>query len=243
MKKLITVCLIVVIATSFVSADLINGGFESGMAGWTKQFITHGSDFSYINELDTTTSYHYSGGSALWGKATVYGNSVGWPDDEWTQAYAWSASQNLSNVTSVQLHLTDFVSNTNPPSWGYGQEIFLIISDGTNSASVLLIDNHEHPYGTSLVEAGKYTTSIGSDGRSWYDFDVSFDTTGFGAEFSGVNISNAKVGIYWEAVSWYNASQTFWAGAAVDDIKLIPEPATIALLSLGVLSLIRRKKH
>jgi hypothetical protein len=248
MKKLITFCIVVIPLaglSSFAPAAITNGGFESGMTGWTAEYANDGSNYGYNYELSVTDSYHYSGDSALWGKSYIVGDYSYWAEDDWARTYVWSDSQDLSSVTSIQLHLTDFQSNPDSYNfgWGWGQEVFLMLDDGTNQTSVLLAENHQHPYGTSLIEAGEYTISTGGDGRDWYDFDVPLDASYFGG-LSGLDLTSAKVGIYWEAINWNSSSQTLWAGAAVDDIQLVytPEPATMSLLGLGAFSLIRRKR-
>jgi hypothetical protein len=251
MKKLIVTCLIMAalaVLSNIASANINNGGFESGdLTGWTPDYTNDGSNWGSSYELSVTNSYYHSGQNALWGYAYIVGDISYWEEDDWEHTYVWSESQDLSNVASIKLYLTAFQSNPDPFGWGFGQDVYLMLDDGPNSVSVLLIDNHQYPY-TSLFDAGHYTTSVGSDDGTWYGFDVplSTDPNYFGAEFSSLDLSNAKVGIRWEARNWYDtSSQTLWVGAAVDDIELvyIPEPATICLLGLGALSLIRRKKH
>jgi hypothetical protein len=252
MKKLITICLIMATSTvlsNSASADIVNGGFETGdLANWNTEYTNDGTNYGYGNDAHVTNDYHYSGNYALWGRSDIVGDYSGYsdPESDWARTYVWSDSQNLSNVSSIQLYLTDFLSNTSydPQSsgWGWGQEVYLMLDDGTNQAAALLIDNHQDVY-TSLFDLGSYTTSQGSDGRDWYGFDVPLSTTYFGAGFSNFNLSNVEVGICWEAINWNSSSQTLWASAAVDDIELVvPEPATLCLLGLGALSMLRRKK-
>jgi hypothetical protein len=247
MKKLITLCIILLTlaALSNIASALTNGGFESGSLapGWISEYTNDGSNNGFSNQAYVTDDYYYSGDYALWGDASIAGDYSYWAEDDWSHTFVWSDYQNLSSVTSIKLYLTNFISNYSHASWGWGQEVYLMLDDGTNQAAALLIDNHEETY-ISLVDLGLCTTSEGSDGRDWYGFDVplSTDPNYFGAGFSNLTLSNAKVGIYWEARSWFDSPQTLWAGAAVDDIQLVPEPATMCLLGLGALSLIRRKR-
>jgi hypothetical protein len=204
-----------------------------------------GSNNNHINQAYATNDYYYSGTHSLWGYAEITGDynpdwSEGNLQEDWARTYVWSDYQNLSSATSIKLYLSNFVSNYSHDSWGYGQEVLLMLSDGTNQASAILIDNHQG--WVSLFDLGQYTDSTGGDGKTWHGFDVPMNTNFFGAGFSSLDLSNATVGICWEAISWHQYSYTLWAGATVDDIQLVPEPATICLLGLGALSLLRRKR-
>ena len=221
---------------------LTNGGFESGMTGWTSQYTQDGSNSGYSNQLYTTSAYHFSGQNSLYGYAYVVGDSSYWAEDDWSRTYAWSAPQDLRQLIHIQLYLAGFSSNTTHFSWGYGQEVWLVLSDGTHSAQALLIDNHEPDFG-SLVDRGLYSTAVGNDGRTWYRYQVEPTTTYFGG-ISSVDLSNARVGVMWEALSWHSSPQTLWAGAYVDDIslKMIPEPLTaVGFLLGGTLLALRRR--
>lgn len=245
MKTFLAVSIFLMVNAGFCFGAPINGGFESGLTDWTSVYEDDGTNTSHSNELNATTSYHYSGASALWGKATIVGDTqyttlpYPWeaPGRDWCHTYVWSGLTNLTNVTSIQLYLTDFQSSSSHSTWGWGQEVFLVLSDGTYTAQALLVENHE-PTFTPLP----HTTSVGSDGRTWFGFDIALTAANFGSAFNNLDKSSAKVGVYWEADSWEYISQTLWAGAAVDDIQLIPEPATISLLAFGGLFLLRRKK-
>lgn len=243
MKKSIAVRIITLtlaVLPSIASADISNGGFESGMTGWTTEYTNDGTNNGYTNQAYVTTQYHHSGTYSLWGYSDIY-RKDSYPEYDWSRTYVWSAPQNLSSVTSIKLYLTNFLSNYyDPLNWGWGQEVLLMLDDGTNQAGVSLIDNHESPY-ASLVDLGLYTYSLGNDTNHWYGFDVPLSENYF-AGLSNFDLSSTKVGICWEAISWNSSNPALFAGASVDDIQLVPELATICLLGLGGLALLRKRR-
>lgn len=239
---LMAACPSVCLGEAIVS-DPLNGGFEQGLSGWTSTCNDDGTNWGYRNEFGLTSDYHHSGDSALWGKTTIVGDN-GNPKDpgtpwegsgrDWSCIDAWSDPSDVTDVVSIQLSLTDFQFNPNHFGWGYGQQVWLTLSDGVNTLRALLLENHEQPY--SIPQP--YSTSVGSDGRTWRDYDVDLTEENFPG-LGGINKMSTMVGICWEADSWYSTSQTLWSGAAVDDIRLIqnsstPEPGTAIFLSVGV---------
>ncbi|MCX5634037.1 MAG: hypothetical protein NTW93_10255 [Phycisphaerae bacterium] len=125
MKKLMTICLIIsalAVSSDIVSANITNGGFETGdLTGWTYEDANSGHNGATGNALSVTEDYHYSGGHALWGSASLLSDCSAWNGQEdWSRTYAWSDAQNLSDVNSIQLYLTDFRSNPPPLQIGAG---------------------------------------------------------------------------------------------------------------------------
>lgn len=249
MKKTVFVCVLFlvcfVVAGGASFGSIINGGFESGMTGWSASYSNDTTNWGYEHQLYATSAYHHSGGNALWGSSLIVGDQSPWWQDDFSRTYAWSAYTDLTKTDSISLYLTNFQTNPNHFGWGYGQEVYLAISDGTDLVQALLIDHHEPAY-TSIFDLGKYTTSLGNDGRTWYKFDVPLTAEYFGAGISAIDMTSAKFGPCWEALNWYDwSSQTLWAGAAVDDVcQNVPEPATWLLFSGGGVALLfwRRKK-
>lgn len=221
---------------SMAWAAPLNGGFESGMAGWTTGYVNDGSNWGATGNALVTDDYYYSGQNALWGAVQIVGDNSYWWEEDWSRAYVWSETTNLTNTTSIQLYLTDFQSNQVHQSWGWGQEIFLVLTDGTTTVSALLVENHEPGYATPQPSV----PSIGADGRIWSGFDIALTSQNFGTSITNLNLASAQYGIMWEAINWNSSSQTLYANCAIDDIALVPEPASLALLTVGALVLRRR---
>jgi len=212
------ICLLVFMFTaSFSFGALINGGFETGdMTGWTSVYENPENNLCYV-----ASHSFYSGGYALQAVASAGAN-------DWTRTYAWSDFQDMSSATAITLQLTDVSFNDSNDYQGWGQEISLMLNDGTNQSSVLLAYNSQPPYGPSH----EYTLSIGSDGKTWQGFDVALGDFNV---ITGFNLSNAKVGIRWETVSWDNAPiGGLWASSAVDDVRIIPEPPSKTITIFGL---------
>jgi hypothetical protein len=247
-KCALVLCGLVVYSSAW--AGIANGGFESGLTGWTVQ-TTNGSNWGWGGDATVVNNYYYSGGSSLYGFASVNGDDTRFfptEDRDWSRTYAWSDSANLNGSTSVKFYLTDFQSNPPAGGWGWGQEIFLLLNDGVHEAGVLVIDNHEPTY-TSLFDLGLYTPSTGDDGRTWYCFDVPLnaDAANFGSAFGNLNLANTKIGFEWEADSWYDYPQNLLASAVIDDVSLQPVPEPSGLLALaggiGCLAPILRRRR
>lgn len=245
-KSALVLCGLVVSSSAW--AGIVNGGFESGLTGWTVQTSDDGSNNGWSGSATVVNDYYYSGGSSLRGSASVNGDYSYWAEDDWSRTYAWSDSANLNGSTSIKFYLTDFQSNPPADSWGWGQEIYLLLNDGVHQAGVMVIQNHEPTY-TSLFDLGLYTPSTGDDGRTWYCFDVPLnaDAANFGSAFGNLDLANTKIGFEWEALSWFSQPQTMLASAVIDDVSLQPVPEPSGLLALaggiGCLAPILRRRR
>jgi hypothetical protein len=238
------VSFICVLALASTSYGVVIGGWEGNMDGWTV-------------EWGETTSFSSTG-------ATMGSSSALKVMPSWTEWYVGAMDRPLSGsemalVTSrtadkFQLDVTRFAADWTPGAWGWWtpeSRIFLSVSFGLQN------DDDEWYYygaGQEVLGAAWYPTSIAPDHLTWRnglqyaDPDVTMT-----AEWSLATVQSA----YDTAISngFYrnggmdirlvcNIPDYVAPGAAyyLDNARLTPEPATMALLGLGGLAMIRRKR-
>ena len=88
-------------------------------------------------------------------------------------------------------------------------------------------DSDELPHWVRLVVSTAEGNLVGQDGRIQFDFKDAFTESWAGAEFYQLD-----PGPWWGE----------WIRVESSELHVIPEPATLALLALGGLVLIRRRR-
>jgi hypothetical protein len=133
--------------------------------------------------------------------------------------------RNFMDAGTTTLTLDVYSDWANPNGWGvYGNTIMLIMnnSNGWNAVG---------PTSGSFVN-GAFST-------------LTWDMTPYAAAITDSGLGYSILGIAWHVGTWAgggdaldNGTQTF----AIDNITVVPEPSSLALLAGGLLSLRRRRR-
>ncbi len=242
MKKLMTICLVVLVIAAIVHANAVST--SAARMDWTSLTIT--GDITWTEDSNYSYSYAYAADDT--GYSYDEQEEPGWAD---TYAYAWignswgdaytdnsylyeSVYASASKTTTTQAY-----SSASANRWGN----FTAISDGPVqfSADYELLQSlytdyvGESAYGYAQARLSLENSSAyewGED-RAWLENSV-WD----GGLINDEDAGTLMVAVYFDAGN----SGFFQAWVGNDAGAQIPEPATLSLLGLGALSLIRRKK-
>lgn len=222
--------------------DIANGGFENGLTGWTSQYEEDGSNWGNSYVFYTTANPRRSGAKALFAGVGLASDQDG-SNDDWARLYAWSDPLDLTYAASIRLHLGNIGLNPDHNPWGYGQAIYLVLTDGSSRVRCALADVYEEPF-PSLFDSGDYTTSTGDDGLTWYGFDVELNASRFGPELSTLSLSSARIGFEWECIVRHDVHEKLWSQSGVDDVSVayVPEPGSMAALAVGATGFLIKKR-
>jgi len=240
MKKLITICLVVLVIAAGVRAGAVSTSTSKAGIDWTSLTIT--GDITWGDK--NSGSYAYAEDDT--GPGEDYLSESEWVD---TSAYA-SIGDSYGDAYTSDDYLYEEVSaiaNETATPWAYAEAgayregYFTATSDGWVEISAdyelwqeLFTDCiGEFPWTSGYAGAElRLTNNSTSD---WDEDIAELEITVCGTETQNDTLT---VEIY------FNAGDSGWfqAGVYNEASVQIPEPATICILGLGALSLIRRKK-
>ncbi len=230
MRKLISiVALFMFLFVAFsVSADL---SFEQGLSGWTTE--TRQDSWAYTQHFftsDIITNRASDGEQSIHLGAHIIGDYSNWWDVDYSQSIVWAGPFNLTRGLSISLDMSDIQRSEPQSYWGWGMEMDLILSDGTNEASALLYDYHEEntgTYGPAGLEDNLYTSIVtGDDGTQWYRYNVPL-TDGL---LINIDLSAVYVGVSAYAINWNNWwPQNLQINALVDNLTIEYEPIPVTI--------------
>jgi len=244
MKKLITICAVVLVIAASVRAGAVSTSTSKAGIDWTSLTIT--GDVTWGDK--GSESYAYAEDATGHDHDEDYLSESEWVD---TSAYA-SIGDSYGDAYTSDDYLYEEVyaiANETTTPWAYAEAdayragYFTANSDGLVEISA----DYElwQELFTNCVGGFEFPWTSGSaEAELWLE---NFDTSGWDEDIAELQITalglGEKNGTLTAAV-WFGIGDTgyfeigVWNNASVQ----IPEPATIAILGLGTLSLIRRKK-
>jgi len=244
-------------AGTLVAASAI-GGVSVG----TPQGLSVGTDGTiYMSE---NSAYRFAKYNASW-------NTMGWAGpmydnflakdaltaDGYTPTYAYPSDIKVNNATGDIYAVVGFqypgystgvVLKTSVNGWGATVTQSAFFSKGTDSFCGLAIDKNGNVWVADddtdaiykLNSAGQITQTVSTGGNN-DPRGLAFDSAG---NLYAVENRTNKLD-KWTAASGYTSMSTIatWTGVqGVNFIAIVPEPATMVLLGLGALTLLRKKK-
>lgn len=235
MKKLVLVICVLCSLVAVTQAELfINGDFEAGDT-WGQGGSGSGGSYPWPATLMPPT-YQTTGGSdgGAWMElntsAMVFAPT-------WTWGWGWSAiwSPDIAATTGEVLRLSGMAKHVDA-NYGSNLKAFVDYVDSASLRVDLNGDGLAESLGTGVAADWKLDRYMVSwvTGANWAAFSDTFTVPAV------TGLAGLTVTISCEDKSWYPGGPGGDV-VGIDELSLIPEPATMALLGLGGL-LIRRKK-
>ena len=221
MRNVMLCVVFVTLLVGSASADLgpVIGGMQDSSSAVTASWSL--TEWGSAANIVNGAGFDATAGTHQWGNAGTTGGyvhgSTG-PSPSGSNPAAWMAFEfdKVYELGGLQ-------------SWGYG-------TDGVWSSLTLKTANLEYFDGTAwqtfgIVEFGRPDSALFYDGQTPFSHDTEIDLQGIHASKIVLNVLDC-----------HNPSYPGYAGLYEVRFFETPEPATVALLSLGGLALIRRRQ-
>lgn len=243
-------------STPRLSAAMLTEDFETAYSPGATVTATWGTQDSYVNPNVWTAT-----GGNNWSRQTLNGDGV---NDvlnivNCNQSYSKAGFSTISNAygfnsAAPTTYDVDLLSYSVAGSQGY--LLFGVIDGGDNwdtSTDGFILGFADYNFLVQQKVNGTVTTlcSGNHNGDPITHFNLTLSSTSYAVDFTGMgyyNVSGAFSGTLTNAMDTGKVTiemfNDLWAGpgnASVDNIVVVPEPATLALLTFGSLML-RRKK-
>jgi hypothetical protein len=164
---------------------------------------------------------------------------------DWDPAFKWSGLSGFGGANEPKNSKLAAWSLANPATWladnGYptGYEPNAVTSQMPGGLAAQLLGTTPDAY-AGITQHGLVPMLGPAAWQPWlYPWDYRYATT-FSLDLTANSSGVAMVSVY----GWNH--MTSWAGSQhmpINGIRVVPEPATVALLGLGGLALLRRRKH
>lgn len=220
-RKMLVGLAALALAAPVWGAELItNGTFDTDLSGWQAGRASWGEQ-SGLNLISRTST----GGAHAPGVSPAGGNSAGMDNGGEFNGSRWIAQE----VTGLTIGETYTLSGYIAGGAGGAQPL------NGNSTAWWQLGYIPGPYDANAVDLGTNATNVVNqtvDGASGASVPWTFGSGNFVA-------TDTTYTIYYK----YGAANVNWNyyAAYVDGVSLVPEPATLALLALGLPMLRRRK--
>lgn len=232
MKKLtvMSIMLVVIFAVQANTAPYIE---EIGLAGWNAKFSSSQAPDPPDKVFETRGRYggtgwvagirHVDEASSPW-NTTVGGGYDQWPKggDGWD----FEISYDLSEVSYT---VDDFTTMTRAATDPAKYWVFKVNAGGTDGGSVVLDDLVLEAGGTTY-NLGKMESVTGANGGERF------------FEIKGANLLDGFTLSGTATMDWADNGTPSDEGLKFDSVAFVPEPATVGLLGLGSLVLLRKKR-
>ena len=226
MKRLITICIITLTlaALSNIASAITNGGFETGdFTGWSTIGVT---------SIETAA---YGAGPTEGSYQALMATDACSVSDSAIETFLGLAAGTLDGLVAANATAGSAIKQTMTASagdiltfdWNFLTDEVWEGDDVPDFAFVSIVS------GTSGILADAVSSTFVSSSTPFYDetgftmFPYTFPTSGTFTLGFGV---------------MHEGDEMVDSGLLLDNVTIIPEPATVAMLGLGALSLLRRKR-
>jgi hypothetical protein len=225
MKKLVTTCVIMLTLAvlSNIASALTNGGFESGMTGWS----TIG-----VASIETAA---YGAGPTEGSYQALVTSGDGSVSDSTIETFLGLAAGTLDSLiagdanegSAIRQTITAGAGDILTFNWNFLTDEVEEGDDVPDFAFVSIVSNFSEILADAVSSTFVPSNTPFYDETGFSTFQYTFQTSGTFTLGFGVMDEDDEV---------------VDSGLLLDNVTIIPEPATICLLGLGALSLLRKRK-